>query len=144
VTRNANRHAGNAAARRELQSGRIDPAENSHVSVASQARRIVGRDRLTWRAAASSLTLHYGQCRQAIARIVPDATWPGMFRIQYHDGHFSDVANLSRIKTAALAAALRIINSEAQETAAAGPPVRQIEPAATAAPPRTCASKGAR
>jgi hypothetical protein len=30
--------------------------------------------------------------------IVPDATWPGMYRIRLHDGSLSDMANLTRIK----------------------------------------------
>lgn len=142
MSTNTNRRAGDAAARQERQSGWIGPAENSQVSAASQARRIVGRDRLLWRAAAGGLKLHYGRSRQAIVRVVADATWPGLYRIQFSDGTLSDAVNLTRVKDAALASALRTLNSKAQETAAAGPPVRQIEGAAIAVPPRTCASGG--
>jgi hypothetical protein len=33
-------------------------------------------------------------------RIVPDTTWPGMYRIRLRDGSLSDMANLTRIKDA--------------------------------------------
>jgi hypothetical protein len=113
-----------------------------------QARRkhgaIVGRDRLTWRVEAGGFVLYYRHTRQVLAHVTPDQTWPRMFRVRTGDGRESDIANLPRTKEAALAAALRIINSEAQETAAEGQPARFDEWAATAAPPRTCASRGAR
>jgi len=33
-------------------------------------------------------------------RIVPDAKWPGMYRIRLPEGSLSDMANLTRIKDA--------------------------------------------
>jgi hypothetical protein len=105
---------------------------------------IVGRDRLIWRSDAGGFALYYGHSRRAGAYVVPDATWPCMFRVRTADGRESDMANLSRTKEAALAAALRVINSNAQETAIGGSPVRQIERAATAVPPCTYASGGER
>ena len=56
---------------------------------------------------------------------MPDVTWPGMFRICFAGGQISDMANLSRIKDAALVIALRELNSEAEEKALGSPPVRQ-------------------
>ena len=48
-----------------------------------------------------------------------------MFRIRFAGGQISDMANLSRIKDAALVIALRELNSEAEEKALGSPPVRQ-------------------
>jgi hypothetical protein len=98
----------------------------SKVSIAApQAHRIVGRDRLSWRPDANGLVLYYGRARRALVRIVPDATWAGMFRARLPDGQISDMANLPRIKDAAFAIALRYLNSDPQETARKGTPVRQ-------------------
>jgi hypothetical protein len=35
-------------------------------------------------------------------KVVPDAKWSGMWRVQYRDGALSDMVNLSRAKDAAL------------------------------------------
>jgi hypothetical protein len=51
--------------------------------------------------------LHYGSNRRPLATVVPDAQWPGMFRIAWPDGQLSDMANLSRTKDAAMAIAER-------------------------------------
>lgn len=147
MTRKTNRRAEDAAARQVRCSGQNSIAENNDSLPFKQARRkrgaIVGRDRLTWRAKAGGFALYYGHARQALAYVMPDPTWPGMFRMQLPDGQFSDLANLSRIKDAACATALKALNSKAQETAAAGPPARQIERAAiSSVPPLTCASGG--
>jgi hypothetical protein len=94
-----------------------------------QARRkhgaIIGGDRLVWRTGSDGLTLHHGQARKLLARIVPDQTWPGMFRIEFPDGRISDMVNLTRAKDAAIAIALRSLNSKAQETSRDAPSVRQ-------------------
>jgi hypothetical protein len=45
--------------------------------------------------------LHYGSAPRPLATIVPDAQWPGMWRIEWPDGSLSDMANLSRAKDAA-------------------------------------------
>jgi hypothetical protein len=48
-----------------------------------------------------------------------------MFRIQFPDGRVSDMASLTWIKDAAIAIALRSLNSKPQETARDGPPAGQ-------------------
>jgi hypothetical protein len=99
------------------------------VSIAApQARRIVGRDRLSWRADTNGLALYRGHSRQILVRIVPDATWAGMFRVRLPDGQISDMANLPRTKDAALGIALRSLNSEAQDSPPGGLQARQKSP----------------
>ena len=36
----------------------------------------------------------------ASPRVVPDATYPGMYRVRWPDGRLSDMANLTRVKDA--------------------------------------------
>jgi hypothetical protein len=45
--------------------------------------------------------LHYGSAERALATVVPDSQWPGMWRIAWPDGRLSDMVNLSRAKDAA-------------------------------------------
>ena len=40
--------------------------------------------------------------RNTGARIIPDAKWPGMWRVEYPPGVVSDMANLTRCKDAAI------------------------------------------
>jgi hypothetical protein len=47
--------------------------------------------------------LHYGRARTPIASVMPDADWPGMWRIAWPDGSLSDLVNLARAKDAAVA-----------------------------------------
>ena len=54
------------------------------------------RGNLTWRGD----TLYFG--RKRMASVVPDSTWPGMWRVKYRDGHLSDMVNLSRARDAAM------------------------------------------
>ena len=42
-------------------------------------------------------------------RIVPDAKWPGIYRIRLPDGSLSDMANLTRIKDALRATGHRMV-----------------------------------
>src|SRR5262245_61072474 len=51
--------------------------------------------------------LHYGNAHAALIRVVPDALWPGMWRIVRHDGLLSDMVNRDRAKDAAAAIAER-------------------------------------
>jgi len=88
-----------------------------------QARQIVGRDRLTWQRDPGGFALRYG--RQVLLHVVSDADWPGMFRIRFAEGGISDFANLPRARDAAVAAALRHLNLEVQETALEAPPARR-------------------
>jgi hypothetical protein len=83
---------------------------------------IVGRDRLKWRADADGFDLSYGTA--LLARVVPDLTWPGMYRVLWH-GQVSDMTNLSRAKDAAVSIALGQLNLGPQETALRGSWVRQ-------------------
>jgi hypothetical protein len=56
---------------------------------------------LTWRKCSDGL--HCTGRRGAIVTVVPDATYPQMWRIRYSDGRLSDMVNLSRAKDAAVA-----------------------------------------
>jgi hypothetical protein len=47
--------------------------------------------------------LYYGAARAPLARIVPDDTYPTMWRIAWPDGRASDMANRARAKDAAMA-----------------------------------------
>ena len=51
--------------------------------------------------------LHYGAARLPVLHVVPDATYPGMWRVRTPDGGLSDMVNLSRAKDAAVAIAER-------------------------------------
>ena len=48
------------------------------------------------------LALHYGRSAKPLAWIEPDAVYPGMWRLRHPDGELSDIANLTRIKDAAV------------------------------------------
>ena len=53
------------------------------------------------RGEARKYALHYGSAERALATVVPDSQWPGMWRIAWPDGRLSDMVNLSRAKDAA-------------------------------------------
>jgi hypothetical protein len=57
-------------------------------------------------------SLHSGAAQTPLVRIVPDVVYPNMWRMAWPDGRLSDLANLARIKDAAVA------------ICAVGPPVR--------------------
>jgi hypothetical protein len=101
-------------------------ADTCGVTPASQKpKTIVGRDRLNWRHADGRLFLFYRDNRNPLVTIEPDSKYPGMYRIRFPDGGLSDMVNLTRAKDAALAFALRSLNSVAQETPSDGPHVRE-------------------
>jgi hypothetical protein len=52
-------------------------------------------------------SLRYGSAKNPVAEVIPDKTWPGMWRVRTPDRSLSDMANLSRAKDAALAIAER-------------------------------------
>jgi hypothetical protein len=54
-------------------------------------------------AGGDTLALYYGNARSPLVRIVPDGTFPVMWRMSWPDGRLSDMANLSRVKDAAIA-----------------------------------------
>jgi hypothetical protein len=56
------------------------------------------------------LTLRRRRDGQAMATIVPDSTWPGMWRVRMPDGHLTDMGNLTRAKDAAQSLALAVLN----------------------------------
>ncbi|HMF25843.1 MAG TPA: hypothetical protein VKG24_27455 [Pseudolabrys sp.] len=74
---------------------------------------IVGRDRLKWHHAGDDerLCLYHGDGPNPLVTIEPDSKCTGMFRIRFPDGGLSDVATLARAKEAAIALALRKLNS---------------------------------
>ena len=45
-------------------------------------------------------SLHYGSAKHPVAEVVPDKTYPGMWRMRWPDGRVSDMANLTRAKDA--------------------------------------------
>jgi hypothetical protein len=47
------------------------------------------------------------------ATIVPDKTWPGMWRVQMPDGDVTDMVNITRAKDAAQSLALAVLKREA-------------------------------
>jgi hypothetical protein len=81
-----------------------------------KSKTIVGRDRLSWRHANDRLFLFYGDNDDHLAIVEPDAKYTGIYRIRFPDGGLSDIVNLTRAKDAALAFALRSLNSVVQET----------------------------
>jgi hypothetical protein len=81
------------------------------------------------------LALYNGRARRPLVRIVPDPVYPGMWRLAWPDGGMSDMANLSRIKDAAIALCERgppqrnrrclDWKKDLSKTAIGGPPIRQ-------------------
>jgi hypothetical protein len=60
-----------------------------------------------------------------LAEVVPDDRWPGMWRVRM-DGRLSDMANLSRARDAAMAAALTELNRGRHQETALGTPYRGV------------------
>jgi hypothetical protein len=50
-----------------------------------------------------------GADRKPLLRIVPDAKWPGMWRVEFPDGRLSDLTNRTRAKDAATLHAVHLI-----------------------------------
>src|SRR5262249_9973522 len=98
-------------------------------------RRAIASHELVWRKSAHGLTLHLGRGR-GLLDVVPDGTYPGMWRIQTPDGRRSDMVNLTRAKDAAVSVALAIHNRQKQtfETPAEAPPVALEGATATSEP----------
>ena len=71
------------------------------------AYRNGGGRTLDSRGEARTYRLQYGSGTRSLATVIPDAQWPGMWRIAWPDGRISDMANLSRAKDAAMAIAER-------------------------------------
>jgi hypothetical protein len=82
--------------------------------------RVFNRDDLIWRSDGGGLAICFQ--RRVMLRILPDATWPKMWRVQHPDGRLSDMVNLTRAKDAAITLALASLNT--QDSPAEAPPMR--------------------
>jgi hypothetical protein len=47
-------------------------------------------------------------------KIIPDSQWPGMFRVEYPEDIISDMANLTRIRDAAIHLAASYLNKDSR------------------------------
>jgi hypothetical protein len=76
---------------------------------------VVSRNKLNWgKTPDGSYALHLGRSRNPLLSVLPDAAWPGMWRV-LHAGRSSDMVNLTRAKDAAFSIALGLLNHR-QET----------------------------
>ena len=78
--------------------------------------RIFGRHQLFWK---DDQLFRWGS-DDVLAKVAPDAKWPGMWRI-HANGRISDMVNLSRAKDSAMSWALGKLNRKGQEETAAVP-----------------------
>jgi hypothetical protein len=85
-------------------------------SASKKSKTIVGRDRLVWRVKGDRYALHHGNNPQPLARVEGHCGGLGGWRVHRPDGSISEALNLTRAKDAAIALALRSLNSGAQET----------------------------
>ena len=56
---------------------------------------------------AHAYRLRYGKSTKALAEVIPDDEYAGMWRIRWPDGQLSDMVNLTRAKDAARVLAMR-------------------------------------
>jgi hypothetical protein len=70
--------------------------------------------------ATQAYALFNGRSKAPLVWAVPDAAYPGLYRIRSPDGRLSDLANLTRIKDAA-----RVLCERGPPPRDARPPVRQ-------------------
>jgi hypothetical protein len=68
---------------------------------------------LCWRAEGAGWRLYCGN--RGLGRVVPDAKYLGVWRIVLDNGQLSDMANLSRCRDAAMAAAGRTLRGGEQQ-----------------------------
>src|SRR5262249_38621582 len=61
-----------------------------------------------------------------VGRVIPDESYPGMWRVRLPDGSLSDFGNLTRVRDAAMSIALRNLNR--QETPSEAPSIAPIAP----------------
>ena len=101
------------------------PSTQSGESQSKTPAAIVGRDRLFWRSDGQRLWLFHRTSHCPLIGVEPDSKYPKMFRVRYRDGALSDMVNLTRAKDAAIAIALRSLNSGAQESPLAAAYVRK-------------------
>jgi hypothetical protein len=86
---------------------------------------VIPSSRLSWRAAGDGFVCHLGG-RGPLLRLMPDQTYPDMWRIVFPDGRVSDMTNLTRAKDAGLSHAIAYVRK-----GAAAPPVRPADVPAT-------------
>jgi hypothetical protein len=82
--------------------------------------RSYSNSELTWRG--DRLALKGGGRASPAVEIVPDDSYPSMWRIRTRDGSLSDMVNRTRARDAARSILLGILN--AQESASEGSPMR--------------------
>jgi len=82
--------------------------------------RSYANSELIWRG--DRLALKGGRRGSPAVEIVPDDSYPGMWRIRMEDGSLSDMVNRTRARDAARSILLGILNG--QEAAPRGPPMR--------------------
>jgi len=71
---------------------------------------VFSRVDLNWRHDGDAWAVRYRS--RVLLQVVPDETYPGMWRIQHPDGWLSDMVNLSRAKDAAIGLAVGILNAD--------------------------------
>ena len=81
---------------------------------------MIGVRDLSWRKADGTHILYLRQ--KALLEVIPDKTYPNMWRVQLPDGTVSDMANLVWAKDAAVSIALGTLNpkKKARETPSEG------------------------
>jgi len=99
------------------------------MTIEDTAAGITARSALTWRKTASGHALYLRDRGKPLATVEPDAQHAGMWRIHMPDGWVSDLANLSRVREAAIGSVLFVLNRK--ETARNRPPVRANAEGAT-------------
>jgi hypothetical protein len=80
--------------------------------------------------------LYRSGSKVAVAEIVPDTQWTGMWRVRLPDGQLSDMVNVTRARDAAMELALADLNR--QDRAGRGveaAPMRETDQAATSIAP---------
>jgi hypothetical protein len=78
------------------------------------ANRTFNAGKLAFKQTAEGLAVVLASSKRAIVYVVPDLTYPTMWRIRFPDGHLSAMANKSRAKDAALLHAAAILNRQGQ------------------------------
>jgi hypothetical protein len=82
---------------------------NADAESASQTRKWGRRD-LTWHEESGVPVLRRGKCGSLLALVIPDQRFEGMYHFVDLRGRQSDMANLTRIKDAAVSVALANLN----------------------------------
>jgi len=75
------------------------------------------RDKFVWR----GLSLHLGRSSKLLLTVIPDVTYPHLFRIKHSDGWTSVPANLTRARDAAYGHARYLLGAETPAEASYSP-----------------------